>query len=102
MAANPIPCTYTIYGIHEVLALCDNESFVEDFHDYLQNSDYSYGNNGDTLIVVNDFIDFFREFCDHHSAVYPKGSINDDAVEQFFAKARVDMNTQPTFVSLGC
>lgn len=102
MATNPTPVTYRIYDIHSVLALCDNENFVEDFHDYLQNSDYSYGNNGDTLIEVKDFDKFFHEFCDHYSDVYPKGSINYDAVKKFFCQVWLETDTMPTFISLGC
>lgn len=100
MAINPT--TYTIYDINEVLALCDNENFVEDFHEALHNSDYSYGNNGDTLIGVNDFINFFHEFCDDHSDVYGKGSIDYHTVKNFFNQAQKDMEKQLTFISLGC
>lgn len=100
MAINPT--TYTIYDINEVLALCDNDDFVEDFHGNLQNSDYSYGNNGDTLIGISDFINFFHEFCDEYSDVYVKGSINYDDVNEFFKQAQKDNEKQLTFISLGC
>lgn len=102
MATILTPSTYTIYGINEVLSLCENEDFSESFHDYLQNSDYSYGSNGDTLIAARDFNTFFHEFCEEYAEVYPKGSINHPQIQKFFSQLEKDSDKQPTFVSLGC
>jgi hypothetical protein len=98
----PRPSTYSVYSIHDVLAVCENEDFVESFHEYLCNSDYSYGDNGDTLIGAQDFDSFFHEFCEEFSDVYPKGSINYPAVRKLIVRMRDENDKVPTFVGLGC
>lgn len=98
----PRPSTISVYSIHDVLAVCENEDFVESFHEYLCNSDYSYGNNGDTLIGALDFDSFFHEMCEFHSDVYPKGSINYPAMRKLIVRMLDENDKVPTFIGLGC
>ncbi len=102
MAINPIPDTYRVYSIHDVLAVCENEDFTEHFHGKLCNSDYSYGNNGDTLIVATDFASFFYQFCEDNAEVFADGSINKRAINALIERMIKEHGETLTFVGLGC
>jgi hypothetical protein len=99
----PITPTIThIYDIHSVLSVCENKDFTEHFHDELCNSDYSYGNNGDTLIGARDFAAFFYETCEDAADVFPNGSINKGAINALLERMIAEDAKVPTFIGLGC
>ena len=99
---NPTPILTNIYDSHSVLDVCGNEDFTEEFHNALQNSDYSYGNNGDTLIAARDFAEFFYEFCESGAEAFPDGSIDKDAINSLLDRMIAENDTIPTFIGLGC
>ena len=102
MSVTPTPILTNIYDIGDVLAVCENEDFADAFHDELQNSDYSFGNNGDTLIGASDFASFFYEVCEDGADAFPDGSINKEAINALLERMIAENDKVPTFVGLGC